>query len=136
MRSNGDGVTARTLAWTAGVLAIAALVTVGCGGGSGAGGGDAVADTAAAKGETLYQRTCSTCHGADGRGMARLGKDLHDNAFTKGLSDQEMLQFLKQGRPAWHEDNSQGVDMPPKGGNPTLTDDDLLAIIAFQRTWN
>ena len=40
------------------------------------------------------------------------------------------------GRPAYHPDNTQGVDMPPKGGNPALTDDDLLAIIAFQRTWN
>ena len=136
MRSNREKVTARTVAGAAGVLAIAALVVVGCGGGSGNGGGGAPADTAAARGEALYQRTCSTCHGADGKGMPRLGKDLHDNAFTKGLSDPEMLQFLEQGRPAWHEDNTQGVDMPPKGGNPTLTDDDLLAIIAFQRTWN
>jgi disulfide bond formation protein DsbB len=122
-----------------GVLAIAALVAVGCGGGGGGGGeggGGTDANDQVAKGEVLYQRTCATCHGADGQGMPKLGKDLHDNAFTKGLSDQEMLAFVKEGRPAWHEDNTQGVDMPPRGGNPSLTDDDLLAIIAFQRTWN
>lgn len=140
MRSNRNRVTGSTLAWAFGVLAIATLVMVGCGGGSSGGSGDsgggAVAEATAAKGEALYQRTCSVCHGVDGHGMPKLGKDLHDNAFTKGLSDQEMLQFIKDGRPAWHEDNTQGVDMPPKGGNPALTDDELLAIIAYQRTWN
>ena len=119
-----------------GVLAVAALVAVGCGGGGGDAGGDGGADAKIAQGEKLYQQTCATCHGADGHGMPKLGKDLHDNAFTKGLHDEEMLQFIKEGRPAYHPDNTQGVDMPPKGGNPALTDDDLLAIIAFQRTWN
>lgn len=136
MRNNGNRVTARTLGWAAGLLAIAALVAIGCGGGGGEGGGGTAGGDLAAKGEVLYQKTCATCHGADGHGMPKLGKDLHDNEFTKGLGDQEMLTFVKEGRPAWHEDNTQGVDMPPKGGNPSLTDDDLLAIIAFQRTWN
>ena len=117
-----------------GVLAVAALVAVGCGGGD-AGGGDAMA-AKIAEGEKLYQQTCATCHGADGHGMPKLGKDLHNNAFTKGLTDEEMLAFVIEGRPAWHEDNTQGVDMPPRGGNPALTDEQILAIIAFQRTWN
>ena len=120
---------------TVGLLAIAALVAVGCGGG-GAGGGGGAADAQLARGEKLYQQTCATCHGADGHGMPKLGKDLHDNEFTKNLSDDEMLAFIIEGRPAWHEDNTQGVDMPPRGGNPTLTDEDILAIIAFQRTWS
>ena len=118
-----------------GVLAVAAVVAIGCGGGGGEGGGGA-ADAKLAKGEKLYQQTCATCHGADGKGMPKLGKDLHNNEFTKSLSDEEMLAFVIQGRPAWHEDNTQGVDMPPRGGNPALTDEDILAIIAFQRTWN
>ncbi len=130
--TSDNRMTGRTLVWAVGALALAALVAVGCGGD----GGGAAANDQMAKGEKLYQQTCATCHGADGHGMPKLGKDLHDNAFTKGLSDQEMLQFIKQGRPAYHPDNTQGVDMPPRGGNPSLTDDDLLAIIAFQRTWN
>ena len=128
MRNNSDKATL-----VLGALAIAALVAVGCGGGGDAGGG---ASDQIAKGEKLYQQTCATCHGADGHGMPKLGKDLHDNQFTKGLSDDEMLAFLKKGRPAFDPANTQGVDMPPKGGNPALTDDDLRAIITFQRTWS
>ena len=118
-----------------GVLAAAALVAIGCGGGGDAGGGDAMA-AKIAKGEKLYQQTCATCHGADGHGMPKLGKDLHNNQFTMSLTDEEMLAFVVEGRPAYHPDNTQGVDMPPRGGNPALTDEDILAIIAFQRTWN
>jgi disulfide bond formation protein DsbB len=117
-----------------GLLAVAALVAVGCGGGGG--GGGTAADDKIARGEKLYQQTCATCHGADGHGMPKLGKDLHNNQFTIGLSDEEMLAFVVGGRPAYHPDNTQGVDMPPRGGNPALTDEDILAIIAFQRTWN
>ncbi len=121
--------------WAAGVLTTAALMAVGCGGGSGDdGGGGTAASASVARGQTLYQRTCASCHGADGRGMPGLGKDLHDNAFTKSLSDDEMLRFLEKGRPAWDEANTQGIDMPPKGGNPALTAEDLRNIIAFQRT--
>ena len=136
MTNSRNGVAARTLAWGAAVLAVAALTTVACGGGDGGGGGGGAVDGKLARGEKLFQQTCATCHGADGHGMPKLGKDLHNNEFTMGLSDQEMLQFIKEGRPAWHPDNTQGVDMPPRGGNPALTDEDLLAIIAFQRTWN
>jgi disulfide bond formation protein DsbB len=135
MRTKQASPSARALAWGAGALALAALLAAGCGGGGG-GGAAAPANAQIAKGEKLFQQTCASCHGADGHGMPKLGKDLHDNAFTKGLTDQEMLDFIKQGRPAWHEDNTQGVDMPPRGGNPALTDEDLLAIIAFQRTWS
>jgi disulfide bond formation protein DsbB len=133
MLSNGKRVTARTLAWAVGALAIAALVAVGCGGGGDGGG---AADAKIAKGEKLFRQTCASCHGADGHGMPKLGKDLHNNEFTKGLTDEEMLAFVVEGRPAFHPDNTQGVDMPPRGGNPALTDEDILAIIAFQRTWN
>ena len=136
MRGNNKNTGTRTLAWGAGILAIAALVAVGCGGMAAAAAAPRRPTPQIAKGEKLFQQTCATCHGADGHGMPKLGKELHDNVFTKSLTDQEMLQFLKEGRPAWHQDNTQGVDMPPRGGNPSLTDEDLLAIIAFQRTWS
>ncbi len=126
-------VTSRPAFRAAAALAIGTLLAFGCGGGGNA--GSAPTDAAAAGGRQLYLRTCATCHGADGHGMPRLGKDLHDNVFTKSLSDEEMVDFLKKGRPAWDDANTQGIDMPPKGGNPALTDEDLLQIIAFLRTW-
>ena len=50
------------------------------------------------------------------------------------MSDQELLDFIKTGRPISHPDNTTGVDMPPKGGNPALTDEQLTDIIAYIRT--
>lgn len=94
----------------------------------GEGGGDATA------GEAAYQGTCSACHGPDAKGIDGLGKDLHANAFVVENSDGEMIAFLGVGRPASDPDNTTGVDMPPKGGNPSLSDQDLQNIVAYLRT--
>jgi disulfide bond formation protein DsbB len=87
----------------------------------------------AAHGEELYV-ACAACHGMDARGVQGLGKDLHNNEFMANMSDDEIVTFLKTGRSASHELNSTGVDMPPKGGNPALSDEDLLDIVAYMRT--
>ncbi len=50
------------------------------------------------------------------------------------MTDDEFVDFIKLGRPASHPDNTTGVDMPPKGGNPALTDDELYDVVAFVRT--
>jgi disulfide bond formation protein DsbB len=44
------------------------------------------------------------------------------------------MAFIKTGRPASDPLNTTGVDMPPKGGNPALSDQDLADIIAFIRS--
>ncbi len=93
-----------------------------------AGGGDAVAH-----GEELFSATCAACHGADATGIAGLGPSMVDNTFIDGLSDDELLAFLIEGRPADHPDNTTGIAMPPKGGNPALSDDDLNDLIAYLR---
>jgi disulfide bond formation protein DsbB len=85
------------------------------------------------KGEQLFM-VCSACHGADARGLPKLGKNLVDSTFIAGLTDEKFLEFVKTGRPIWDALNTTGIDMPPKGGNPAFTDDDLLAIIAYLRT--
>lgn len=87
-----------------------------------------------ARGREIYAANCSICHGAEGQGKPRLGKDLRGNPFVSKISDAELLGFLIEGRPAFHPDNEQGIDMPPRGGNPGLTDRDLQAIAAFLRT--
>jgi mono/diheme cytochrome c family protein len=86
------------------------------------------------QGEQLFQQSCSACHAMDGTGVPGLGKDLTTSAFTQSLSDEELLAFTKEGRPVGHPDNTTGIDMPPKGGNPALTDAQLLDIIAYMRT--
>ncbi|MCP4205002.1 MAG: cytochrome c [bacterium] len=111
-----------------GVAALSLVALVACGGG-GAG-----ASPEVAQGHELFKGTCATCHGPDGGGMPALGKDLHNNEFTQNLSDQELVAFLKKGRPATDPLNERGVEMPPMGGNPTLTDADFLLIAGYIRS--
>jgi disulfide bond formation protein DsbB len=86
-----------------------------------------------AQGQQLFI-TCTACHGPDARGIPGLGKDLVNSEFMHSLSDQELVDFIKTGRPIWDPLNTTGVDMPPRGGNPTLTDEDLLAIVVYLRS--
>ncbi len=122
------------------VLTIAALALSACGGGAVTSGGGAPAASSskgdAAKGKTQFASTCSACHGADAKGLPSLGKDLTTSTLIKGQTDAQLLSFLKTGRPANDPANTTKVDMPPKGGNPALTDNDLQDIIAFIRSVN
>lgn len=86
-----------------------------------------------AQGETLFA-LCAACHGPDARGLPNLGKDLVTSEFVAGLTDEALLEFIKVGRPLWDPNNTTGIDMPGKGGNPALTDEEILAIIAYIRT--
>ncbi len=82
-------------------------------------------------GADLYRQTCAVCHGTDAKGMPHLGKDLTASAFVQGQDDQELLSFVKQGRPANDPENTTGIPMPAKGGNSSLTDEQILDIISY-----
>ena len=86
------------------------------------------------EGQGVLQSICSTCHGPDARGIPGLGKNLIESEFVHGLSDEELLQFVIKGRDTSDPLNTTGVAMPPRGGNPSLTDDQLRAVIAYLRT--
>ena len=88
----------------------------------------------AAAGETLYNTSCVACHGPAGAGVEGLGATLASSEFISGQSDEELVAFIIEGRPASHPDNVTGIDMPPKGGNPALSDGDILNIVAYLRT--
>ena len=85
-------------------------------------------------GEKEYGKLCIACHGPTGEGIEGLGKPFTTSEFLRERSDEEMLAFIKEGRPSGDPLNTTGVDMPPKGGNPALTDEQILDIIAFIRT--
>jgi disulfide bond formation protein DsbB len=87
-----------------------------------------------AAGQTVYTGTCSACHGPTGEGIQGLGKDLITSEFVAGQSDDELLAFIKGGRGPTDPLNTTGIDMPPKGGNPALNDEDLQNVIAFLRS--
>lgn len=114
-------------ACAAGLLLIA-LAACG-GGGSKAAFGDAT------KGKEVYTTTCAACHGPNAEGMTGLGKSLKTPTdWMKQQSDQNLLTFLQVGRPSSDPLNTTKVDMPPKGGNPALSEDDLKNVVAFIRT--
>jgi len=95
-----------------------------------------VAKGDATQGKASFVMTCAACHGPEGKGVKNLGKDMTVSTFIAGKSDDELLAFIKTGRPVDDPLNTTGVLMPPKGGNPAMKDEELLNIIAFIRTIN
>ena len=88
----------------------------------------------ATKGKTDFAGTCSACHGPDAKGLPNLGKNLVTSEFVGSKTDAELVEFLKVGRPVTDPLNTTGVMMPPRGGNPAFTDQDLADIVAYIRT--
>jgi mono/diheme cytochrome c family protein len=88
----------------------------------------------AANGRKLFLGTCMSCHGDQGQGLPGQGKPLVTNTFIASLDDAKLLDFVKAGRPPWDPMNTTKVQMPPRGGNPMLNDDDLRDIVAYVRT--
>lgn len=80
-----------------------------------------------------YIASCAACHGQNGEGMDGVGLPLSTSGFVRGATDKELVNFIKMGRPMWDENNVTGLDMPPKGGNPAITDADLEEIVGFLR---
>lgn len=89
-----------------------------------------------AAGEEVYASTCAACHGADGTGIQGLGKSFVDSQFVADNSEEDLVAFVKVGRPASDPANTTGVDMPPKGGNPSLSDEDLANVVAYIKSIN
>ncbi len=89
-----------------------------------------------AAGEQLYQTTCAACHGFNALGIPSLGFPLIGNEFVNEMTDDEFHDFLVVGRPATDPANTTGVAMPARGGNPSLTDEDLYNIVAYIRSLN
>jgi disulfide bond formation protein DsbB len=88
----------------------------------------------AAAGQQLFLAICAACHGPTGEGMVGLGKDLTVSEFVVDKSDDELVVFVKKGREATDPLNTTGIAMPPLGGHPELTDQNLYDIVAYLRT--
>lgn len=99
-----------------------------------AAGGDAELAEYIAHGSKVYASSCSACHGKDARGLKGNGKDLVNSEFCKTTGDDDLLAFIKKGRDPSDPANTTGVGMPAKGGNPALSDDDILDVIEYIRS--
>lgn len=86
-------------------------------------------------GQQLYELNCAGCHGLAGEGYPGLGYPLVESLFftTNRYTDEEILAFVRVGRTADSPDSLIGRVMPPSGGNPALSDQQILAIIRYIR---
>lgn len=99
-----------------------------------AAGGDTELAGYIASGTKVYASTCVTCHGPGGKGLKGLGKDLTTSEYVSKSNDDTLLEFIKRGRGPTEAGNTTGIAMPPKGGNPAMSDDNILDVIAYLRS--
>jgi disulfide bond formation protein DsbB len=105
-------------------------------GNNGAGADAAVADADAPDpevGHQVFVQTCATCHGFQAQGLPHNGAPLRTSKFVAAHSDQELIDFIKKGRPINDPVNTSGVAMPPRGNNPALSDARLADVVAWLR---
>ncbi|MCC7130441.1 MAG: hypothetical protein B6D39_01290 [Anaerolineae bacterium UTCFX2] len=77
-----------------------------------------------AEGAVLFSANCAACHGAQGEGG--IGKPLQNNQFIQGQSDQDLQQFILDGRAGTAMVGFQG----------RLDSSQISSIIALLRLWN
>ena len=121
----------------AGLILVLTLTGVSC---SGTGTANDVTSVSVARGVTpgdplagapAYRGVCATCHGADLGGVQGLGQPLIPSPFITDQSDDDLVTFIIEGRPIDHPDNFTGVAMLPRGGNPSLSNQDIANIVAY-----
>jgi mono/diheme cytochrome c family protein len=83
--------------------------------------------TPTGRGARVFARTCAGCHGADGKGVMRIGltkppRDLTDPEFHAHVTDEQLRRVIRVGK----------NQMPAFGG--LMGDEDLSNVIAFIRT--
>jgi len=80
-------------------------------------------------GAKIYQGTCIVCHGPEGHGALPGVPDFGAQKQRLAQSPAVLLQHVKGG----FQSSGSPMGMPPKGGNPSLTDDDLKAVIQYMK---
>ena len=71
----------------------------------------------AAKGKEAFA-TCAGCHGPEGKGLPGLGKDMTTSTFIKGQTDEQLMAFVKTGRPASDPAEHHRRRHAPQGRQP------------------
>ncbi|MCC6208294.1 MAG: cytochrome c [Gammaproteobacteria bacterium] len=83
-----------------------------------------------ARGEALYKQTCVACHGASGAGSLPGVPDLTKASGSLAKPDDALFKNIKEG----FQSPGSALAMPPKGGNPALTDEDIRIVIQYMRS--
>lgn len=76
----------------------------------------------------LYSRACAGCHGP-----ANAGLQLIRAEYLDSHSDLEVMALIRAGRSANDPQNFSGSAMPANGGQISLSDEQLLALVRYLR---
>lgn len=82
-----------------------------------------------AQGEVVYRQTCQACHAADGRGALPGVPNFTHPRGPLAKSDAELMRSIRDGL----QSPGTAMAMPAKGGNPSLNDKELQAVLQFIR---
>ncbi len=80
-------------------------------------------------GATVYKTTCVTCHGANGKGLLPGMPDFTKKDGVLSASDVVLLKRITEG----YQSANSPMAMPPKGGNPSLTDEQIRLVLSYLR---
>ncbi|MCZ6854404.1 MAG: c-type cytochrome [Gammaproteobacteria bacterium] len=86
-------------------------------------------DTAVTAGQAIYSQTCIACHGANGKGAIPGVADLTKGDGALSKPDETLLNSITEG----FQSPGSALAMPPNGGNPTLAEEDVKAVLAYLR---
>lgn len=79
--------------------------------------------------KTLYDSTCIACHGPDGKGTLPGVPDLSDPKGRLAQPDSVLEKHILEG----FQEPGSPMAMPAKGGNPSLTQQDVANLLIYMR---
>lgn len=84
---------------------------------------------AASHGKSVYERTCIACHGKNGKGAIPGVPPLGGKGGRLEKPDPELIRNTINGM----RSPGSSLGMPPKGGDPSLTEQDAAAVLQYMR---
>lgn len=80
-------------------------------------------------GKAIYSQTCIACHGANGKGTLPGVSNFKSADGPLAKSDAELAKSINEGLAT----PGAALSMPARGGNPSLSDDEIQSLIAYLR---
>ncbi|MDE2462439.1 MAG: cytochrome c [Alphaproteobacteria bacterium] len=80
-----------------------------------------------AHGKVIFEQTCSACHGADGHGVIPGAPDFTKKGGVLSKPHSALAAHIENG----YSSPDSPMSMPPRGGNPGLSDQDINDVHAY-----